>query len=63
MANKMIKLTSSYDNSEIYINVLYIGHFYKDENNTRVGVSTHNNGGFKVKETSEEILKLITKNK
>ena len=55
---KFIKLTSSTGN-EIVVNVACIGHMYKDNDHTRVGVTTHNNGGFTVKETIEEILKLI----
>jgi hypothetical protein len=34
-------------------------HYNKTETWTNVGVVTHNNGGFKVKETPEEIDKLI----
>jgi hypothetical protein len=58
---KIIKLTSNYDGGVIYINVEHIGHFYynKTKSNTTVGVTTHNNGGFSVKETPEEILELI----
>ena len=55
---KFIKLTSSTGN-DIVVNVARIGHMYKDGDYTRVGVTTHNNGGFSVKETIEEILKLI----
>jgi len=67
---KLIKLTSHSDNS-IYINVDEIGHFnegevskmnsngVKPEKFTTVGVTTHNNGGFRVKETPEEILEKI----
>ena len=48
-------------NSILYINVQYIGHFYRDnvETFTRIGVTTHNNGGFKVKETPEQIYEKI----
>jgi hypothetical protein len=66
---RIIKLTSV-DKSAIYINVEHIGHFYevetkmeygrlKEEKHTRVGVATHNNGGFKVIESVEKIIKLI----
>ena len=67
---KIIKLTSSVDKSPIYINVEHIGHFYEMEEkieygkvtkpkHTRFGVTTHNNGGFEVKESVDEILKMI----
>ena len=69
---KLIKLTSYSDNNPIYININEIGHFnevkesqmwYQGEpiskKHTVVGVTTHNNGGFKVKETPEEILEKI----
>ena len=69
---KLIKLTSFKDKSPIYINVYQIGHFYtinakiaygrvEEEQHTRVGVTTHNNGGFSVCESVTEILKLIEK--
>ena len=70
---KLIKLTSHSDNSPIYINIDEIGHFnegevskmnsngvgFKMEKFTTVGVTTHNNGGFRVKETPEEIIEKI----
>jgi hypothetical protein len=34
---------------------------HKMEKYTKVGVTTHNDGGFKVKETPEEIIQIITK--
>jgi hypothetical protein len=69
---KLIKLTSSRDNSPIYININEIGHIYEGEKSkmnckgggfemekfTTVGVKTHNDG-FSVKETPEEILEKI----
>ena len=69
---KIIKLTSV-DKSSIYINVECIGHLYEiadkmeygrvsEAKHTRVGVVTHNNGGFKVIESVEKILKLINNN-
>jgi len=65
---KLIKLTSSNNTGSIYINVEYIGHMYevkekveygkvKVEAHTVVGTVTHNNGGFKVKEKVELIMK------
>jgi len=68
---KIIKLTSKTTGGPIYINVDAIGHFYSyrdkeptsvlkpDEHMTVVGVTTHNNGGFKVKETVEQIKKKL----
>jgi hypothetical protein len=69
---KLIKLTSFSDNNSIYINIDEIGHFnegevskmnsngvLKPEKFTTVGVTTHNNGGFRVKETPEEIIQKI----
>ena len=71
---KLIKLTTLYGNVEetLYVNPLHIGHMInvpENSNNreqprhTRVGVTTHNNGGFEVLETVEQILKLIEENK
>ena len=58
---KVIKLTNS-SNYPVYINSEMIGHFYPTEKNlTRVGVVTHNNGGVLVKETPEQIIKLLSK--
>jgi hypothetical protein len=65
---KLIKLTSFYNKTPIYINVEMIGSLNdveeKDFNRepkkyTSVGHITHNNGGFKVIESVEEILKLL----
>ena len=67
----LIKLTSL-DGKPIYINADYIGHFYQvpekcsygrvdTEAHTRVGVVTHNNGGFSVAEDVNQIQKLIEK--
>jgi hypothetical protein len=69
---KLIKLTSHKDDSFIYVNINEIGHFYEvkesqmwhqgeptTKKHTVVGVKTHNNGGFKVKETPEEIIEKI----
>ena len=65
----VIKVTLLNENP-IYINVDKIGHFYEVEENrfegkivkpkyTKIGVTTHNNGGFEVKETASELAKLI----
>jgi len=68
----MITLTSLKDKKKIYINPNHIGHFYEVEElieygsvttpkHTTVGVTTHNNGGFKVTETAKQINNYITK--
>lgn len=66
---KFIELESLSNGDSIIINVNHIGHFYEIEakesdffpqpHHTKVGVTTHNNGGFEVVETIQEILKLI----
>jgi uncharacterized protein YlzI (FlbEa/FlbD family) len=62
---KYIKLTSL-NGKKIYVNIDEIGHFYdtpdggkQTEKQTIVGVTTHNNGGFRVTETSEQIYDMI----
>jgi hypothetical protein len=66
---KFITLTSI-GGGVIVVNVTHIGYLYhiKDEvmygkitkeGHTRLGVTTHNNGGFSVKETVDEIISLI----
>jgi hypothetical protein len=68
---KLIKLTNYKDGKPIYINVETIGHLYQEskkdytttETYTVVGTTTHNNGGFKVAEDIEQILKLVGKSK
>jgi hypothetical protein len=58
---KFIKLTLKSGNP-IVLNVSHIGHFYANKDGiTNVGVTTHNNGGFSVTETVDEIRKLINK--
>jgi hypothetical protein len=64
---KFIKLTSL-KGEPIYVNMDHIGHFYHvpavvryghvsdEEEHTRVCVTTHNNGGLKVKEAPTQIL-------
>ncbi len=67
---KVIKLTNL-DKKPIYINVECIGHFYEVEEtssygsvdkpkHTRIGVTTHNNGGFSVIESVDQIIKKIS---
>jgi hypothetical protein len=69
---RFVKLTNITDNKPVYINIECIGHFYQvpakkeygreiEKAHTRVGVATHNNGGFKIAEDIEQILKLIEK--
>ena len=69
---KFIRLTSLKDSNPVFINPDFIGHLYQvpekrsygsvDEvEHTTVGVTTHNNGGFKVIEDVKQILKLIEK--
>ena len=69
---KMIKLTSSKDSKPVFINPDFIGHLYEVPEKviygsvseaacTVVGVTTHNNGGFRVIESVEQILKRIEK--
>ena len=66
----IIKVTSLSSKKPIYININMIGHFFEVEEtrsygsvdkpkHTRIGVTTHNNGGFKVIESIDKILKLI----
>lgn len=70
----LIKLNSSSNKKPVYINTAYIGHFYEvgekmsygsvdKPKHTVVGVVTHNNGGFNVTETPEQILKMLSKPK
>jgi hypothetical protein len=64
---KFITLTSTRKSDPIRINVDMIGHYYSEIDNdnrvnkiyTVVGVLTHNNGGFRVQETPEEIDEII----
>jgi len=65
---KLIKLTSFNNKTPIYINVEMIGDLSEVEERdfnrelkiyTCVGHLTHNNGGFKVIESVDKILKLI----
>ena len=69
----LIKLTFANRKEYLYVNPNQIGHCYrvpeKTEHartiaeHTRLGITTHNNGGFEVKETPEQIIKLIEKTK
>jgi hypothetical protein len=68
---RFIRLTNMKGNL-IVVNVAHIGHLYPvgekveygrtiEIAHTIVGVTTHNNGGFKVTETVDQIMKLINK--
>ena len=68
---RFIKLTNIKGN-QIVVNVAHIGHLYSidekveygrvtEKAHTNLGVTTHNNGGFRVTETVDEIMKLINK--
>ena len=67
---KLIKLTSIKGIKDLYVNPNHIGHFYRIPQekkysqviaeHTRLGITTHNNGGFEIVETPEQIIKLIT---
>jgi hypothetical protein len=69
---RFIKLTNLKDKQPIYVNVDCIGHVYTEkpkiehgrvekEAHTVVGVTTHNNGGFQVIETPNEIFIMLEK--
>jgi hypothetical protein len=71
---RLIKLTSVNDKTPIHINIEHIGHMYEqpdkvmygrveEPKHTVLGVTTHNNGGFRIMETVAEIIKLIDKSK
>ena len=64
---RLIKLTSLQNKKPIYVNIDAIGHFYEVEDvkgkHTRIGITTHNNGGFLVTENITKILKLIEESK
>ena len=68
---KLIKLTTKYlgVKADLYLNPSHIGHIYDvpekmeynvlKERHTRIGCLTHNNGGFSVMETVEEVVNMI----
>jgi hypothetical protein len=71
MVMKIIKVTHLKDKLPIYINVEQIGHFYivpekmnygrvEEVEHTRLGITTHNNGGFAITETPEKLMELIS---
>lgn len=67
---RFIKLTSFSTKTPIYVNVDHIGHVFSVEARyegaslmkdvyTRVGVTTHNNGGLSVIESAEQVMELM----
>ena len=62
---KFIKLRECHTNpsQDIYVNVEMIGAIYVEKSITILKHLSHNNGGYHIKETPEEILKLIDKAK
>jgi hypothetical protein len=56
---RFIALTSYNNKKTIYLNIDMIGDIIQDDEYTRVGHLTHNNGGFRVTQDAEEILDLI----
>jgi len=71
MVMKIIKVTSLKDKLSIYVNVEQIGHFYivpekmnygrvEEVEHTRLGITTHNNGGFSITETPKKLMELIS---
>ena len=62
---KFIKLSECHitPSWDIYINVEMIGAMYVEGKRTILKHECHNNGGYYVEETPEEILKLIEKAK
>jgi hypothetical protein len=71
MVMKIIKVTSLKDKKPVYVNVEQIGHFYivpekmnygrvEEVEHTRLGITTHNNGGFSITETPKKLMELIS---
>ena len=71
MVLKIIKVTSLKDKKPVYVNVEQIGHFYivpekmnygrvEEVEHTRLGITTHNNGGFSITETPKKLMELIS---
>jgi hypothetical protein len=68
---KFIKVTGIGSSSTpYYINIAHIGHVFGVQDKyhhgqletgayTSIGVTTHNNGGFRVQESVEQVMKLI----
>ena len=60
---RIIKLTSFNNEEPIYVNIEYIGYFYKLEHETHGSKIRTNDGAFEVIESPERILKLIENNR
>jgi hypothetical protein len=66
MEKRFITVTSAYSGSKgtkLTLSVDGIGGMSKRENDTILKHTTHNNGGYEVSETTEQILELIMKSK
>ena len=66
MEKRFITVTSVYSGNKgekVILSVDGIGGMYKRENDTILKHITHNNGGYEVSETPEQILELIIKSK
>lgn len=60
MKDIIIVHSNRIEKQPVYININHIGHFYRTlKGYTNIGVTTHNNGGFDVKETVEEVIEMI----
>ena len=54
---KLVKFTNSFNNKPLYINIFQIGSVSESEKGgTTITSTTHNNGGFIVKESLEYVL-------
>ena len=66
---RLIELTNIYSTPKpVFVNVKHIGAFSRSHDRdkgeyTNLGVTTHNNGGYYIKETPEEIIELIKNSK
>lgn len=66
MEKRFITVTSANSRSKgekLILSVDGIGGMHKRENDTTLQHTTHNNGGYEVSETPEQILELIKKSK
>lgn len=54
---KLVKFTLSYDNKPLYLNIFQIGSVSEsDKGGTIITSTTHNNGGFIVKESLKYVV-------
>ena len=63
MKTRFITVTNFFDSAPMMLSVGGIGGIYLEGGYTILKHSSHNNGGYRVKETPEEILKLISEAK